>query len=103
MIVFAVGSTDRLFFRLHISYSGQIHFWRVGVWVLPIIVFFATLQHRPRAPAQRRRIRCARGTARSCAAAPTAASRCSRESPDRTAVVPTEPPVGTVPGHESRE
>ncbi|MCW3018752.1 MAG: ubiquinol-cytochrome c reductase cytochrome b subunit [Solirubrobacterales bacterium] len=42
VIIFAVGSTDRLFFRLHISYSAQIHFWRVGVWVLPIIVFFAT-------------------------------------------------------------
>jgi ubiquinol-cytochrome c reductase cytochrome b subunit len=43
VIIFAVGSTDRLFFRLHISYSGQIHFWRVGVWVLPIIVFLLTL------------------------------------------------------------
>ena len=43
VIIFAVGSTDRLFFRLHISYSGQIHFWRVGVWVLPIVVFLLTL------------------------------------------------------------
>ena len=43
VIIFAVGSTDRLFFRLHISYSGQIHFWRIGVWVLPIIVFLLTL------------------------------------------------------------
>jgi ubiquinol-cytochrome c reductase cytochrome b subunit len=42
VIVFAVGSTDRLFYRLHISYPAQIHFWRVGIWVLPIIVFFAT-------------------------------------------------------------
>jgi ubiquinol-cytochrome c reductase cytochrome b subunit len=42
VIVFAVGSTDRLFYRLHISYSAQIHFWRVGVWVLPILVFFLT-------------------------------------------------------------
>ncbi len=42
VIIFAVGSTDRLFFRLHISYQAQIHFWRVGVWVLPIIVFFVT-------------------------------------------------------------
>jgi ubiquinol-cytochrome c reductase cytochrome b subunit len=30
VIIFAVGSTDRLFYRLHISYSAQIHFWRVG-------------------------------------------------------------------------
>jgi len=42
VIVFAVGSTDRLFYRLHISYTAQIRFWRIGVWVLPVIVFFAT-------------------------------------------------------------
>ncbi len=40
MIIFAVGSTDRLFYRLHISYTAQIHFWRVGVWILPIAVFY---------------------------------------------------------------
>jgi ubiquinol-cytochrome c reductase cytochrome b subunit len=42
VIIFAVGSTDRLFFRLHISYDAQIHFWRIGVWVLPILIFFIT-------------------------------------------------------------
>ena len=40
VIIFAVGSTDRIFYRLHVSYTAQIHFWRAGVWVLPIIVFF---------------------------------------------------------------
>jgi ubiquinol-cytochrome c reductase cytochrome b subunit len=40
VIIFAVGSTDRLFYRLHISYTAQIHFWRAGVWILPLIVFF---------------------------------------------------------------
>ena len=40
--VFAVGSTDRLFYRLHISYVGQIDFWRFGVWVIPIVIFFLT-------------------------------------------------------------
>jgi quinol---cytochrome-c reductase cytochrome b subunit len=40
VIIFAVGSTDRIFYRLHVSYTAQIHFWRVGVWVLPIIIFF---------------------------------------------------------------
>ena len=38
VIVFAVGSTDRIFVRLHISYPAQIHFWRVGVWVLPLVI-----------------------------------------------------------------
>jgi ubiquinol-cytochrome c reductase cytochrome b subunit len=42
LIVFAVGSTDRIFFRLHVSYTGMIDFWRFGVWVLPIAVFFLT-------------------------------------------------------------
>ncbi len=42
VIVFAVGSTDRIFVRLHISYPAQIHFWRVGVWVLPAVVFVLT-------------------------------------------------------------
>jgi ubiquinol-cytochrome c reductase cytochrome b subunit len=42
VIIFAVGATDRVFYRLHISYTGQIHFWRAGVWVLPILVFFIT-------------------------------------------------------------
>jgi ubiquinol-cytochrome c reductase cytochrome b subunit len=40
VIIFAVGSTDRLFYRLHISYTAQIHFWRAGVWILPMAVFF---------------------------------------------------------------
>jgi ubiquinol-cytochrome c reductase cytochrome b subunit len=43
VIIFAIGSTDRLFFRLHVSYTAMIHFWRFGVWMLPIIVFVLTL------------------------------------------------------------
>lgn len=42
MIIFMVGSTDRLFFRLDVPYQDQIKFWRFGVWVLPIVVGFAT-------------------------------------------------------------
>ena len=81
VIIFAVGSTDRLFFRLHISYTAQIHFWRVGVWVLPIIVFFATRSRLPLAAAKSARTRCAPGRARSSAGAPTARCRCSRRAP----------------------
>jgi quinol---cytochrome-c reductase cytochrome b subunit len=99
VIIFAVGSTDRLFFRLHISYSAQIHFWRVGVWVLPIIVFFLTrsvcrsLQRSHSHPLRdwqgevvRRR--------------PDGSVQVVAESPDELEAVPTEQPVGTVPGHE---
>jgi ubiquinol-cytochrome c reductase cytochrome b subunit len=43
VIIFMIGSTDRLFFRLDISYTAQIHFWRGGVWGVPILVFGITL------------------------------------------------------------
>jgi ubiquinol-cytochrome c reductase cytochrome b subunit len=101
VIIFAVGSTDRLFFRIHISYTAQIHFWRAGVWVLPVIIFFITrsacrsLQRSAAHPLRawdggvvRRR---SDGTVEVLGT-----------SPDRITQVPTEPPVGTVPG-ESRE
>ncbi len=43
LIVFMVGATDRVFFRLDISYQDEIRFWRGGVWLFPIIVFLVTL------------------------------------------------------------
>jgi len=100
VIIFAVGSTDRLFFRLHISYAGQIHFWRIGVWVLPIIVFFLTrsvcrsLQRSEAHP-----LRAWQGEVVERDAA--GATRVLSESPDRIEAVTTEEPVGTVPGEDS--
>ncbi|HEX3616502.1 MAG TPA: cytochrome bc complex cytochrome b subunit [Solirubrobacteraceae bacterium] len=43
VIIFMIGSTDRLFFRLDISYTAQIHVWRFGVWIAPLILFVLTL------------------------------------------------------------
>jgi ubiquinol-cytochrome c reductase cytochrome b subunit len=43
VIIFMIGSTDRLFFRLDISYTAQIHVWRFGVWIAPLIIFVLTL------------------------------------------------------------
>ena len=99
VIIFAVGSTDRLFYRLHISYTAQIHFWRVGVWVLPILVFFITrsacraLKRSEAHPLRdwqgevvRRR-------------ADGSLERLSG-SPDRVRPRPTEQPVGTLPGYD---
>ena len=42
VVIFFVGAADRLFYRLHISYQDQIHFWRGGIWAVPIIVFVIT-------------------------------------------------------------
>ncbi len=44
VVIFMIGSTDRLFFRLDISYTAQIDFWRVGIWIAPLIVFAVTLR-----------------------------------------------------------
>jgi ubiquinol-cytochrome c reductase cytochrome b subunit len=38
--IFAAGSLDRIFFRLHFSYVGQVHFWRAAIWIVPVIVYF---------------------------------------------------------------
>ena len=43
VVIFAIGSTDRLFFRLDISYSEQIVVWRIAVWVIPILIALVTL------------------------------------------------------------
>jgi ubiquinol-cytochrome c reductase cytochrome b subunit len=99
VIVFAVGSTDRLFFRLHISYTAQIHFWRVGIWVLPIIVFFITrsvcrsLQRSSAHP-----LRAWEGAV--VRRRPDGAVEVVAQSPDRIEAPRTEQPVGTVPGQE---
>jgi ubiquinol-cytochrome c reductase cytochrome b subunit len=41
-IVFFVGSFDRIYELLGIPYTGQIWFWRFGIVVLPVVVYFAT-------------------------------------------------------------
>ncbi len=101
VIIFAVGSTDRLFYRLHISYSAQIHFWRVGVWVLPILIFFLTrsacrsLQRSGSHP-----LRAWQGTIVSRASDGAIQRRAI--SPDSEDPPPTEPPVGTLPSESRR-
>jgi ubiquinol-cytochrome c reductase cytochrome b subunit len=99
VIIFAIGSTDRLFVRLDISYKAQIHFWRVGVWVIPIIVFFITRS------ACRSLRRSEAHPLRSWQGAVVARHSDGEvevigASPDRTESVPTEAPTGTVPGQE---
>jgi ubiquinol-cytochrome c reductase cytochrome b subunit len=38
--VFALGSFDRVSFRLAIPYEGQVWFWRFGAFLVPVIVYF---------------------------------------------------------------
>jgi ubiquinol-cytochrome c reductase cytochrome b subunit len=39
-LIFLSGSADRAYVFLGLSYSAQIWFYRVAVWVLPVAVFF---------------------------------------------------------------
>ncbi|HWF51359.1 MAG TPA: ubiquinol-cytochrome c reductase cytochrome b subunit [Solirubrobacteraceae bacterium] len=99
VIVFAVGSTDRLFYRLDVSYTAQIHFWRVGIWILPIIVFFITRAAcRALQSSEAHPLRDWQGTV--VRRRPDGAVEVIAESPDREHEPASEPPVGTVPGHE---
>jgi ubiquinol-cytochrome c reductase cytochrome b subunit len=98
-IIFSIGAADRVYYRLNISYTAMIHFWRAGVWVVPIIVFFftrrlcQTLQQRQAHP-----LRAWQGAI--VQRDPDGSVRIIGQSPDRVEPPPTEPPVGTVPGHE---
>jgi ubiquinol-cytochrome c reductase cytochrome b subunit len=38
--VFALGSFDRIYFRLFIPYEGEVWFWRFGAVLLPIGIYF---------------------------------------------------------------
>ncbi len=99
VIVFAVGSTDRIFYRMGVSYTEQIHVWRVGIWIIPILVFFLTrsacssLQRSGAHP-----LRAWQGEV--VRRRPDGAVEVVAESPDRFEPEPTEPAVGTVPEHE---
>ncbi len=102
VIVFAVGSTDQLFYRLDISYTAQIHFWRVGIWLLPILVFLLTrsacrsLQRSASHP-----LRDWQGTV--VRRRPDGEVEVLAHSEDGYEPPSSEPPVGTVPGHQYPE
>jgi ubiquinol-cytochrome c reductase cytochrome b subunit len=100
-IIFAIGATDRLFFRLHIDYVAQIHFWEWAIWLVPIVVFFLT-----------------RGVCRSLRRSSSHPLRdwqgeivAPRQdgsfvtialSQDREEVPAEQPPVGTIPGEKTK-
>jgi quinol---cytochrome-c reductase cytochrome b subunit len=100
VIIFAVGSTDRLFFRLHIPYDQQIHFWRAGVWVLPVIVFFVTRATcRWLKRSESHPLRDWEGSV--IARRRDGAFEVIADSPEGPGSLEPEPPIGTAPGQES--
>ena len=98
--IFAVGSTDRLFFRLHISYEAQIHFWRAGIWVIPVVVFFAT-RSICRALARSGSHPLREWEGEIVTRAPGGGFEVLAESPPPRARPDPGPPIGTLPGRDS--
>jgi len=102
VIVFAVGSTDRIFYRLGINYTLQIHVWRVGIWVLPILIFFISgsacrsLRRSGMHP-----LRAWQGLVVQRGADDSLEMLAA--SPDGAEPPVTEQPVGTIPGREFEE
>ena len=99
VIIFAVGATDRVFYRLHVSYTAQIHFWRAGIWILPILVFFIVRSAaRALARSERHPLRGWQGIL--VTRGPKNEVRHLSVSDDGADPPATEPPVGTVPGED---
>jgi ubiquinol-cytochrome c reductase cytochrome b subunit len=100
LMLFAIGSTDRIFYRLGISYTAQIHFWRGGIWAVPIVVFLLTrslcrsLQRSGTHPLRAWQGEIVRRR-------PDGALETVALSEDRFKAPPEQPPVGTTPGHDT--
>jgi ubiquinol-cytochrome c reductase cytochrome b subunit len=102
VIIFAIGSTDRLFFRLDISYKAQIHFWRVAIWVIPIVVFAITRSAcRTLLRSEAHPLRGWNGAI--VARRPDGTSEVLADAPPLGAgLEPTEPAIGSPPGEAPR-
>jgi ubiquinol-cytochrome c reductase cytochrome b subunit len=97
--IFAIGAADRVYYRLHISYTVMIKYWRGATWLVPVVVFLITwsicrsLQKSGSHPLRswqgdvvRRRV--------------DGGIEVMAESPDQVEAPTSEPPVGTIPGQE---
>ncbi len=47
VLIFMAGAADRVLVSLGIGYAWQIHFYRVAIWVLPVLVGLARLAPLP--------------------------------------------------------
>ena len=41
-LVFVFGAADRLFVLFGLSYNTQLSIFRIGIWVVPLLLFFVT-------------------------------------------------------------
>ena len=38
VMIFMAGASDRVLVFLHVSYVGQVHFYRVAIWIVPVVL-----------------------------------------------------------------
>ncbi len=39
-LIFAFGAADRIFVLWGLSYNTQLYIFRIGIWVIPLLLFF---------------------------------------------------------------
>jgi ubiquinol-cytochrome c reductase cytochrome b subunit len=39
-LIFAFGAADRIFVLFQLSYDTQLYIFRIGIWVIPLLLFF---------------------------------------------------------------
>jgi ubiquinol-cytochrome c reductase cytochrome b subunit len=40
LLIFAFGAADRIFVLWGLSYDTQLYIFRIGIWVVPLVLFF---------------------------------------------------------------
>ncbi len=43
-MTFLFGAADRLFVLFDLNYDTQLYIFRIGIWVVPVVLFFITRQ-----------------------------------------------------------
>jgi quinol---cytochrome-c reductase cytochrome b subunit len=96
--IFAIGAADRVYYRLHISYTVMIKYWRAATWAIPVVVFLIAWSIcRSLRDSQVHPLRGWQGDV--VRRRPDGGAEVVAESPVDE-VTPTEPPVGTIPGRD---
>jgi ubiquinol-cytochrome c reductase cytochrome b subunit len=98
-MIFAIGAADRVYYRLHISYTVMIKYWRGATWAVPVVVFLITYTIcRSLQKSRVHPLRAWQGEV--IVREPDGSVRTVAASPDRVEAPTTEAPVGTVPGRD---
>ncbi len=97
--IFAIGAADRVYYRLHISYTVMIKYWRAATWAIPVVAFLLVWSIcRSLRDSRVHPLRAWQGEV--VRRREDGGVELISESPDRIEVTPAEPALGTVPGRD---